>query len=196
MVSNTRARANRRNAQRSTGPKTAGGRSRSAQNAFRHGLSLPISCVPAWSAEVERLAREIAGPNASAEILDLARRIAEAQIDVYRARYARHRFLSVKIDDPYYERRADTRKKLAVLGRAIRHLLRPNPPAMLAEWLERYLLCTPQGPHKLVTILSEESRHLLAMDRYERRAISHRKFVIRAYDEARRRASLGDESQS
>jgi hypothetical protein len=195
MVSDAKIRANRKNAQRSTGPKTADGRSRSAQNAFRYGLSLPISCVPAWSAEVERISRKIAGPNASAEMLELARRIAEAQTDVDRARYARHRFLSAKIDNPYYERRADTRKKLAILCRAIPYLFRPDAPVMLGEWLEYYLLLTPQGPHKLLAILSEESRHLLTMDRYERRAISRRKFAIRAYDEARRRASLGD-SQS
>jgi hypothetical protein len=188
MVSDQKPRANRRNAQKSTGPKTADGRSRSAQNAFRHGLSLPVSCVQALSAEVEVLAREIAGPNASAEILELARRIAEAQIDIHRARTARHRFLSAKIDDPYYESRADTRKKLALLRRSIPYLLRDNPPIMLEPLLVRFLVSTPQGPHKLATILSEESRHLLAMDRYEQRAISRRKFAIRAYDEARRRA--------
>ena len=188
MVSDQKARANRKNAQRSTGPKTADGRSRSAQNAFRHGLSLPINCVRAWSAEVKRLARAITGPNASAEMLELARRVAEAQIDVHRARTARHRFLSAKIDDPYYESRADTRKKLALLRRSIPYLLRPNPPIMLEPLLVRFLISTPQEPHKLATVLSEESRHLLAMDRYERRAISRLRFAIRAYDEARRRA--------
>ena len=188
MVSDQKGRANRKNAQRSTGPKTAAGGSRSAQNAFRHGLSLPVSCVQALSAEVEVLAREIAGPNASAQMLELARRIAEAQIDIHRARTARHRFLSAKIDDPNYESRAVTRKKVALLLRSLPHLLRPNPPIMLEPLLDRYLGSRPQGPHKLATVLSEESRHLLAMDRYERRAISRRKFAIRAYDEARRRA--------
>jgi hypothetical protein len=45
---------------------------------------------------------------------------------------------------------------------------------------------TPQGPHKLATILSEEAKQLLAMDRYERRALFRRKTAIQAFDEARR----------
>ena len=137
----------------------------------------------------------IAGPHASAEMLELARRIAEAQIDVERARTARHRFLSAKIDDPDYESRAVTRKKVALLLRCIPLLLRDNPSPILEGLLVRYLGSRPQGPRKLATVLSEESRHLLAMFRYERRAISRRKFAIRVYDEARRR-QFGDQSQS
>jgi hypothetical protein len=44
---------------------------------------------------------------------------------------------------------------------------------------------TPQGPDKLTTILSGEAKKLLAMDRYEQRALARRKFAIRAFDAAR-----------
>jgi hypothetical protein len=44
-----------------------------------------------------------------------------------------------------------------------------------------------EGQDKLATILLEEAKELLAMDRYERRALSRRKFAVRAFDEARRR---------
>jgi len=47
------------------------------------------------------------------------------------------------------------------------------------------LTSTPQGPHKLALILSQEAKQLLAMDRYERRALSRRKFAIPAFDEAK-----------
>jgi len=66
------------------GPKTAGGKSRSARNALKHGLSLPVLSCGIFSEEVETLAREIGGANASLKIHELARRIAEAQIDLRR----------------------------------------------------------------------------------------------------------------
>ena len=125
------------------------------------------------------LAREIAGPNANAETHALARQIAEAQIDLRRVRCARHKLLSDALANPYYERRQDTRQKAAVLNR----LLRTNAPDVPMENLVAFLTSTPQGPHKFATILSQEVKQLLAMDRYERRALSRRKSAIRAFDQ-------------
>jgi hypothetical protein len=68
VTSERKIESNRENARASTGPKTTQGRSRTARNALRHGLSLPLSSDPALSEEVEALAREIAGADASAEI--------------------------------------------------------------------------------------------------------------------------------
>jgi hypothetical protein len=61
---------------------------------------------------VEALAREIAGTDANAEIQEPARRVAEAQIDLRRLRYARHQVLSHALSEPYYQSRADTRKQV------------------------------------------------------------------------------------
>ena len=78
----------RANARASTGPKTAQDMARAARNAHRHGLilSLPVLADSVLSEEVEALAREIAGADARSEIQELARRIAEAQIDLRRVR--------------------------------------------------------------------------------------------------------------
>ncbi|MGZ9067231.1 MAG: hypothetical protein ACXW2I_18100 [Burkholderiales bacterium] len=187
MTSASKIRANQLNAKASTGPKTAKGRARSAQNALGHGLSLPVHADPVLSEQVEMLARQIAGPGAVGDIQYLAGVVAEAQIDLQRVRTARHHLLSHALADSYYERVRDSLDKLKCFRRAIPILLRPDPPAILERLIERYLVSTPQGPFKFVTILSEESRHLLAMDRYERRAMSRRKFAIRALDEARHR---------
>ena len=184
MTSERKIRANRANARASTGPRTARGRTRAARNALRHALSLPVCSIPALSEEVQALAREIAGPGANAETQELARRVAEAQIDLRRVRYARHQFLSDTLSKEYYGSYANLRKKLKVL----RALLRPNPPDMSSETLE-FATSTPKGPDKLATILSGEAKKLLAMDRYERRALARRKFAIRAFDAARARAA-------
>ena len=89
MTSDRKIKGNRANARASTGPRTAQGRTRAARNALRHGLSLPVCSDPALCEEVEMLAREIAGTDANAEIQELARRVAEAEIDLRRVRYAR-----------------------------------------------------------------------------------------------------------
>lgn len=182
MTSDRKIKTNRVNAQISTGPKTYHGRGRSAKNAFRHGLSLPIQSDPALFEEVQALARQIAGRHASAHIEILARRVAEAQIDLRRVRYARHRLVSDALVNPYYESRADTRAKMRVIKQFLTPKLANIP---VPAFIENYLLTTPEGPAKLATILSEEMKQLLAMDRYERRALSRRKFAIRALDEAR-----------
>ena len=128
-----------------------------------------------------------AGPRANAEIQELARRVAEAQIDLRRVRHARHQFLSDTLSNEYneyYDSYANMRMKVKLLHA----LLRPNPPDTSME-TPKFATSTPRGSGKLATILWEEAKKLLAMDRYERRALSRRKFAIRAFDAARARTT-------
>ena len=184
MTSERKIRANRANARASTGPRTTRGRTRAARNALRHALSLPVCSIPALSKEVQALAHEIAGPGADAETQELARRVAEPQIDLRRVRSARHQFLSDILSKENYESCGNMRMQVKLP----RSLLRPNPPDISMEALE-FATSTPQGPDKLATILSGKAKKLLAMDRYERRALSRRKFAIRAFDAARARTA-------
>ena len=88
-----RQRANRASARLSKGPKTAPGKARSAQNALRHGLNVSILSDPLLTPQVEVIARKIAGPEAGAEALEFARRIAEAQVELHRVRNCRCRLI-------------------------------------------------------------------------------------------------------
>ena len=94
MTNDRKIKANRVNARASTGPNTFRGRARSARNAFRYGLSLPIQSDHALGEEAQALARQIAGPNASGQIQMLASRVAEAEVDLQRVRLAREQLLS------------------------------------------------------------------------------------------------------
>jgi hypothetical protein len=184
MTGERKIRANRANAQASTGPKTARGRSHAARNALRHALSLPVYSDPILSEEVEALAREIIGTDSNPEMQELARRIAEAQIDLRRVRHARHQILSQALSDPDYESETMLGKKSALVIRCLRRF---DPSALMPDNMMEFLSSKPQGPYKFATILADKTRQLLALDRYERRALSRRKFAIRGFDAAGRR---------
>jgi hypothetical protein len=182
VISAPKMKSNRANARLSTGPKSTEGRTRSAKNALRHGLSQSVLASPIFSEEVEAPAFEIVGTDAGAETQELARRIAEAQIDLRRVRYARHELLSKALADPDYESRASLKAKYELLVPYTQNtgLVTPVPDEII-----RILDWRPEGPLKLATILSDMAQMLSAMDRYERRALSRRKAAIRAFDTAR-----------
>ena len=90
MTSSRKIAANQANAKASTGPKTALGKSKTSKNAHRHGLSLPVSVDALRAEQVNKLAHEMVRKTADQEILDLARGIAEAEVDLVRVRQARH----------------------------------------------------------------------------------------------------------
>jgi hypothetical protein len=131
MASARKVKANRANAQASTGPKTAQGKARTAHNARRHGLSLSILADPVLSTEAESLARKIAGQGATREILGLGRRVAEAQIDVMRVRQARLDLLSRNLNDLDYRPDKYFRSAHATIKIIARHMRKFGPETPL-----------------------------------------------------------------
>ena len=180
------------------GPLTASGKTRASQNARRHGLSLSVLRDPAASLEIEDLTRKICrsrpgsqtdedGTNGTdaavdCELVRIARRIAEAQVDLLRVRRARHDLISRAFSNPHFRPGKGLHAWIRQLARA-GELLRRGvalPPDMRAA-----IEVKPQGAEKLALILSDASAELARMDRYERCALSRRKFAIREFDAAR-----------
>src|SRR5688572_12448843 len=86
MTSQLKIEANRRNAKRSSGPKSTAGRRQASRNARRHGLNVSISADQFLSEQARDLAQNIAGGSNLPEVLELAGRVAEAQVDLVRVR--------------------------------------------------------------------------------------------------------------
>src|SRR5436190_23204466 len=80
VTSATQIAANRRNAMRSTGPRTATGKARSRCNALRHGLSLPLSLNNFVAAQIEKLTEELTA--FAGEPRERVRVVAEAHLEV------------------------------------------------------------------------------------------------------------------
>jgi hypothetical protein len=182
LTSEKQRRANQANARASSGPKTKAGKARSAQNALRHGLSIPVCKEPSLSSQAEEIARKLAGPDPDDTLLDRARAVSEAQVDLNRVRARRNALVSRLLADPEYQPLSAYKgqvRKLRTIGRIERILGRSFDIESPIEF-ERL----KDDDEKFATIVEDRIRELTAFDRYERRAISKRKSTIRAFDSA------------
>ena len=83
MPSERQIAANRANARKSSGPRSASGKKRASRNALKHGLNTPLSGA-AVTREIDALARQIAGDPKDRRRMAVARDAAEAQLDLAR----------------------------------------------------------------------------------------------------------------
>jgi hypothetical protein len=126
MTSERQRCANQKNARRSTGPRTAAGKAKAAQNSLRHGLAIDIRSDSALRKDIESLARQYCEDAVESGRFAYAITAAEAQFAITRVRQARVVFLEqAAVERPLestakllqfdrYERRALSRRKKAL----------------------------------------------------------------------------------
>ena len=128
MTSDQKVAANRRNAERSTGPQSQAGKARSSRNALKHGLAIPLRNGPNMAEETAELAAIIAGEARTDEtVLAYAGAIAEAELDLVRIRMARVQLLNALAANPpdvVAQSKAGPEREASVLARAAPQLLR------------------------------------------------------------------------
>jgi hypothetical protein len=92
MTSKLKVETNRRNAKKSTGPKTDAGKAKLALNAVTHGLSAKPILDTKSQKKIDNLVIEFAGGDTNnPEVMTLAHEAAEAQIMIERVKDARNR---------------------------------------------------------------------------------------------------------
>ena len=125
MASEKQIAANRANAKRSTGPKTAAGKQKSSRNAFLHGLSrlvLPGSSALA-KADATTMAAAPADGQAAENQLEIATSFAEAQLELSLIRAVRtEQWGKINLDEGLECNWKDLRR-LAALDRYDRYAL-------------------------------------------------------------------------
>jgi hypothetical protein len=89
MSSAAKKAANRRNAQKSTGPRSAAGKGRTRYNALQHGLSIPAALDPTAADRVKELMHALDQVSTGYGEYDCAKLAAEAQVDIERVRQAK-----------------------------------------------------------------------------------------------------------
>jgi hypothetical protein len=148
MASERQIAANRRNAHKSTGPRSGAGKKRASRNAYRHGLTLSITSTAAFAKQLDNLVREIAGDTEDAIMLERARAAAQAELDLAQIRRAKVALI-------------ERASALGELDQGRPTL--PEPTAMPS-----------QEPDRSTEAIRRALPELRKLDRYERRAAARR----------------------
>lgn len=197
MTSLRQINANRRNAMRSTGPKSALGKAKTGLNAKVHGLSSPSTFSADDVQAIKSLAQAFVDgatgdvEKGNAPIMALAYRAAEQQIMMCRVRDARHKAWEL----------AKTSKALLERGQLLgaEDMMDPDGdpyPRSLMRLLKQISPHLFEAPcesdvERDVVALNLVSRQLKKLVRYERQAANARDRALRELEQAKTALLMG-----
>jgi len=172
MASERQIAANRRNARKSTGPRSGAGKRRASRNAYRHGLTLSMASTAAFAKQLDNLAREIAGNTDDAITLERAREIAQAELDLARVRRAKVALIERasafgELDPP----QLTVTQMIGLVNAFERGRPIPKPSDSSATM-------PSQEPDRSAEAVRRVLPELRRLDRYERRAAAQRERAV------------------
>jgi len=178
MTSKKQLAANRRNAARSTGPRTVKGKIISAANALRHGLAASSAQDRFRTEEIQKLFLALKTEFPSDQLDSLVLELAEAEIDVLRARNTWHcLFESIANDKETYTQWGAAKKAMRFLADAAKR--NAYVPASIVDsikdWVDPII---PQEDERVPYVFRAAGTQLANIARYEDRAIGRRRMIL------------------
>jgi hypothetical protein len=172
MASERQIAANRRNARKSTGPRSSAGKNRASRNAYRHGLTLSITSTVAVAKQLDNLVREIAGNTEDPILLEHARAIAQSELDLARVRRAKVALIERasafgELDPPQLT--------VTQMIRLVNAFERGRP---IPEPIDASATMPSQEPDRSAEAVRRVLPELRKLDRYERRAAAQRERAV------------------
>src|SRR6266540_2399989 len=172
MASERQIAANRRNARKRTGPHWGAGRKRASRNASRYGLRSSITSTAAYAKQLDKLVREIAGDTKDAILLERARAIAQAELELARVRRVKVVFIERagafgELDPP------QAFSSVTQIIRLLNAIDRGRVPSF-PEPVDSSATMPSQKPDRSAEAIRRVLPELRKLDRYERRAAARR----------------------
>jgi len=170
MASERQIAANRRNALKSTGPKTSAGKRRTRKNAYRHGLSAVLHRKAL--AEIEALALEFVCDTINPFALQLARTAAHAEFNLARIKRLRLAWIHYT-----YEQGALELPPPDVFKREIFSWINSGGKTQQPRLPSHTM--PPPGRERMAEAIRRALPQLTKLERYEARAAAHRDRAFR-----------------
>ncbi len=177
MASERKVAANRRNARKSTGPRSSIGKRRASRNSYRHGLSASVIWSAQRSKRIERLARKIAGKTTDVATLERARDAAQAEFDLAQIRRVEIALIERMLAFGEFQapQTFESARELIPLLNAF-----DRGPAIAAAPVEAAATMPFAASDRLAEAVRRALPELLKLDRYKRRAAAIRERSIRS----------------